>query len=123
MLLLLLSFVAAISTVTATATHLYVSSFTGAITTLELSRENGYSLKAVAVDHSAPLNTTWLLLNKPKGLLYSLEEGSDGHQIGFLATYKTSASGVLTQINRQSTVGGPVHQALYNSGKAMAVPH
>jgi hypothetical protein len=63
------------------------------------------------------------LLNKPKGLLYSVEEGADEHQIGFLSTYKTSASGVLTQINRQSTVGGPVHQAMYNSGKAMAIPH
>lgn len=103
------------------ATHLYVSSYIGTITTLEYSQRKG-TLETIFVDNGAPKNTSFLLLNKPKDVLYVVEEGFDLPN-GYVSTYKTSHSGKLTQLDRHSTIGGPVHQVVYNNGKALAVAH
>lgn len=105
------------------ATFLYVSSYLGTITTLELEKEdNGYSLEAIAVDFKAPQNTSFLVLNRRKSVVYSVEEGLDVKD-GYLATYETTSWGALHQIDRHVTLNGPVHQVVYNHGKALAVAH
>ncbi len=107
----------------AAAAHLYVSSYIGTITTLDLTyRNHAWELSTLAVDHSAPKNTSFLLLHKPKNVVYCVEEGFNLPN-GYISTYKTSPSGQLTQIDRHATLGGPVHQVAYNGGRALAVAH
>lgn len=105
----------------AVATRLYVSSDIGTITTLDFCQENR-TIEAVSVDHGAPFNPSFLLLNKPKGVVYLVEEGYNIPN-AYISTYKTSDSGNLTQLDRHSTIGGPVHQTVYNGGRALAVAH
>ena len=107
----------------AAAAHLYVSSYIGTITTLDIAfRNHAYELSTLSVDHAAPANTSFLLLHPPKNVVYCVEEGF-GLPNGYISTYKTSRSGKLTQIDRHATLGGPVHQVAYNGGKALAVAH
>ncbi|TVY86954.1 putative 6-phosphogluconolactonase, partial [Lachnellula willkommii] len=106
------------------AVNLYVSSYIGNITTLSLSRDaNGsYSLTAVAANNGSSPSPTWLEKDRYNGIIYGLDEGLTGPN-GSISSYKTSASGELTQIDRHVTLGGPVSSIVYNGGKAIAVAH
>ena len=110
---------------TVIATQLYVSAFSGTITVLDLHKQGGknnFELSTLTVDHTAPRNTSFLLFDEEKDILYSTEEGADVPN-GFVSSYKTSSSGALEQISRIPNINGDVHQALYNGGKSLAVPH
>lgn len=106
------------------ATNLYVSSYIGTVTSLSLTKSaNGtYSLTTVAVTNGSAPSPTWLEKDKKNGVVYSLDEGFTGPN-GSISSYKTSASGELTQIDRHPTIGGPVSTIIYNEGKAIAVAH
>jgi hypothetical protein len=111
--------------VTATiATNLYVSSYIGTITSLQLSRyPNGsYKLETVAVNHGSEPNPSWLTGDEYNGIIYCADEGLTVPN-GSLASYKTSTSGKLTQIDRHTVISGPVNSVIYNNGKALAVAH
>jgi 6-phosphogluconolactonase (cycloisomerase 2 family) len=105
-------------------TNLYVSSYIGTITSLQLTRhpDASYSLTQVAVNDGSYPNPSWLTRDEHNGVVYCLDEGLTVLD-GSLASYKTSASGVLTQIDRHSTINGPVSSVVYNGGKALAVAH
>lgn len=110
---------------TVIATQLYVSSYIGTITTLDLHQiggKNKFELTTLAVDHTAPQNTSFLLFDKDRDVIYCTEEGFDVPN-GFVSSYKTSSKGALKQISRIPTIIGDVHQALYNGGKSLAVAH
>ena len=104
------------------ATNLYVSSYSGTITSLQLGQNaNGsYSLKTVAVNNGSEPNPSWL--TKYKGVVYCADEGLTVPN-GSLASYKTSDSGILTQLDRHTVISGPVSSTVYNGGKALAVAH
>jgi Lactonase, 7-bladed beta-propeller len=106
------------------ATNLYVSSYAGTITTLQLRQSAGgsYSLNSVAVNHGSAPSPSWLTLNEDIGVVYCLDEGNTS-PTGSIATYSTSPSGELTQINRQSVISGPVSSVVYNGGNALAAAH
>ncbi|KAH8678802.1 Lactonase, 7-bladed beta-propeller-domain-containing protein [Tricladium varicosporioides] len=105
------------------STKLYVSSYAGTITSLDLSKTaGGYSLKSVAVNTGSAPSTTWIEKDPTKSIIYVLDEGFTSPN-GSFAAYTTSASGALTQINRLMTLGGPVSSVLYNGGKSIAVAH
>ncbi len=110
---------------TVIATQLYVSSFIGTITTLGLQRKgsgSNFELTKLAVNHDAPKNTSFLLFDNERGVLYSTEEGYNLPN-GFVSSFKASKRGELQLISRLPTIIGDVHQALYNGGKSLAVPH
>ncbi|TVY60807.1 putative 6-phosphogluconolactonase [Lachnellula suecica] len=107
------------------AVNLYVSSYTyGEITSLKLSKSaNGsYTLTTVATNNGSSPSPTWLEKDKYKDIVYGLDEGFTSPN-GSLSSYKTSSSGVLTQIDRHLTLGGPVSSIVYNGGKGLAVAH
>ena len=106
------------------ATNLYVSSYIGTITSLQLSRyPNGsFKLETVASHNGSYPNPAWLTKNEFNGVVYCVDEGLTVPN-GSLASYKTSSSGELTQIDRHTVISGPVHSVLYNNGKALAVAH
>lgn len=106
------------------ATNLYVSSYAGTITSLQLNRERdgSYSLLAVDVNYGSAPNASWLTKDEYNDVVYCVDEGLDVTN-GSLASYKTSKSGKLTQIDRHTVISGPVHSVVYNDGKALAVAH
>lgn len=108
----------------AVATNLYVSSYIGTITSLRLTeRSNGsYSLRQVAVNKGSEPNPSWLTKDHYNNFIYCADEGLTVPN-GSLASYKTSHSGKLTQIDRHSSISGPVSSTVYNGGQALAVAH
>lgn len=108
----------------AVATNLYVSSYSGTITSLELtSSPNGtYSLRQVAVNDGSEPNPSWLTKDKYNDVIYCVDEGLSVPN-GSLASYSTSPSGKLTQIDRHTVISGPVSSVVYNCGKGLALAH
>lgn len=106
------------------ATNLYVSSYAGTITSLQLNqeRDGSFSLSEVAVNDGSYPNPSWLTKDEYNDVVYCVDEGLTVPN-GSLASYKTSASGVLTQIDRHTVISGPVSSIVYNGGKALAVAH
>ncbi|TVY25477.1 putative 6-phosphogluconolactonase [Lachnellula hyalina] len=106
------------------AVNLYVSSYIGTITTLSLCQDaNGnYSLTTIAANNGSAPSPSWLEKDGYNGIIYGLDEGLTGPN-GSISSYKTPGSGVLKQIDRHVTLGGPVSSIVYNGGKALAVAH
>jgi Lactonase, 7-bladed beta-propeller len=108
----------------AVATNLWVSSYTGDITSLHLSPlpKGGYSLIEVAINNGSAPQPSWLTKDECNGVIYCLNEAFSGPN-GTIASYKASANGVLTQVDIHNTIIGPVSSVVYNGGKALAVAH
>jgi 6-phosphogluconolactonase (cycloisomerase 2 family) len=106
------------------ATNIYVSSYIGTITSLQLSKsaDGSYTLNTVAVNNGSEPNPTWLEKDKYNDIIYGLDEGLTVPN-GSISSYKTSPSGELTQIDRHTTQNGPVASIVYNGGKGIAVAH
>jgi len=109
---------------TVSATNLYVSSYIGTITTisLEQSSEGKYSLQNVSVNLGSLPNPSWDTLDRENRVVYCVDENLSGGN-GSVASYSTSSSGTLTRIDRHATLGGPVHSAVYNHNKSLALAH
>lgn len=102
----------------AVAGLLYVSSYSGTITTLKL---DGNSLTQVNVEKSCGPQASWLALNKPASVLYCVDEAWDKTN-GTLFAYKTNPAGTLSLIKKVGTPGGPVSTVFYGEGgKGIAV--
>ncbi|RDL39934.1 Uncharacterized protein BP5553_04274 [Venustampulla echinocandica] len=111
-------------TSSALATNLYVSSYSGDITSLRLSQsDNGsYALAVVATNRGSAPSPAWLEKEPGKGVVYCMDEGLPVPN-GSISSYRTSPCGELTLIDRHTTISGPVSSVVYNKGKAMAAAH
>jgi hypothetical protein len=110
----------------ALATNLYVSSYAGTITSLNLNRERdgSFFVQQVYVNTGSQPNPSWLTKDEYNDVVYCVDEQLLGPPLnGSLASYSTSKSGQLTQIDRHSVINGPVSSVVYNSGKALALAH
>jgi len=112
--------------VATSATKLYVSSYTGNITTLDLQHSNGtYSLAHVDTVGGCGANASWLQFDPKHENLYCLDEGIVVAN-GSLNSYKVDASGALKPNNHLVTPLAPVNSAIYispNGTQLMAVAH
>ncbi|KAM3074609.1 hypothetical protein ACMFMG_008039 [Clarireedia jacksonii] len=107
-------------------TNLFVSSYIGTITTLQLSQyTNGsYSLKTLSVNNGTLDNPGWLMKDPYNGILYCANEFlPDTISNGSISAFKVGDGGVLTALEKQETVNGPVNTVLFNGGKNMAAAH
>lgn len=106
------------------AVNLYVSSYTfGNITSLRLTKAHEtYTLTTLAGNTGSAPNPTWLEKDTLNDVIYGVDEGLTVPN-GSISSYKNSATGVLTQIDRHSTLSGPVASIIYNGGKALAMAH
>ncbi|KUJ16153.1 YkgB protein [Mollisia scopiformis] len=107
----------------AAATNLWVSSYGGNITSVQLSQSpNGtYSLKQTSFNDESS-DPSWLTKDQYNDIVYCVDEGFDSPN-GTISSYKTSPSGELTLIDRHITISGPVASVPYNGGKALVVAH
>ncbi|KAI9708780.1 MAG: hypothetical protein M1820_003735 [Bogoriella megaspora] len=98
-----------------TATNLYVASYDGNITTLDLTSSNGsYSLKATYKNDGCAPNPSWLNLDQPRGILYCADEGLSVTN-GTLSSFSVASDGKLSLVHKQNTISGPV-----SSGSAVS---
>lgn len=75
-----------------------------------------------AVNNDSEPNPSWLTKDPNNNVVYCVDEGLSVPN-GSLASYQTSPSGELTQIDRHSVISGPVSSVVYNKGQGLAVAH
>ncbi len=106
------------------ATILYATSYSGTLTSLNLTQQANSShatLESIAVTTACSGDTSWLTLDSKTGVLYCLDE-SWGNPNGTLVAFKTSKTGVLTQLSKTKTLVGPVSAVVYgNNGSGLAI--
>lgn len=105
----------------ALATNLWISSYGGNITSVQLSHTptGGYSLKQIST-YDEENSPSWLTLHND--VVYCADEGLSSPN-GTIASFKPSRSGELTLIDRHPTISGPVSTVPYNHGKALVAAH
>lgn len=105
------------------STNLFVSSYSGTITTLSLTQSSSgtYSLTSKATSNGCAPNPSWLTLDYPNQVLYCLDEGLTSPN-GTLSSYKINTDGSLKQVQKANTISGPVAGAFYqNPGGQRAI--
>jgi len=112
---------------TSSATKLYVSSYTGTITTLSLSNQNGaYNLAKLDTNNNCQPNASWLHLDAKHENLFCLDEGIIVAN-GSVNSFKVNkGTGVLKLVKRMSTLAAPVNSVLYtssNGSQLLTVAH
>ncbi len=107
----------------AVATQLYVSSYAGTVTSVTLNKgANAYSISAGAVNTGCGAQASWLTKDSYNSVIYCVDEAFSTPN-GSVSSFKTSASGVLTQIDKHDTFVGPVSTVVFNGGKSLAAAH
>ncbi|KAL8812229.1 MAG: hypothetical protein Q9223_007343 [Gallowayella weberi] len=113
---------------TVSATRLYVSSYTGNITTLNLTHTaNTYKLTRLEATNGCAPNASWLQIDVQKRNLFCLDEGMVGPN-GSLTSFKINddKTGSLKLVKHASIPAAPVNSAIYtnpNGTQLMAVAH
>lgn len=98
-----------------TATRLYVTSYAGTVTTLDLVEGATAKLETVASTTACGANPSWLTLDYSKSLLYCLDEAW-GQSTGAITSFSTRANGSLTTLATAELVAGPVNIAEFGVG-------
>lgn len=108
------------------ATNLYVASYAGNITTLELTSQNGsYQLQSKYENDGCAPNPSWLTLDQSRGYLYCQDEGLTVAN-GSLSSFSVAHDGQLTLVDKASTISGPVNSVIYgnrNGLRSLALAH
>lgn len=110
----------------ASATNLFVSSYSGDVTTLALSDSNGtYSLNATSSDPNCGPSPAWLTLDASRGTLYCLNEGLTSPN-GSMSTFTINRDGSLKHVQNSTTISGPVSGVIYGDpagDRSIALAH
>jgi hypothetical protein len=109
------------------ATLLYVASYSGNITTLNLTipsdSASAATLTTISSHGGCTPDPAWLTLDYSNALLYCTGEGIFIAN-GSLSVYKTSPEGPLTQLSKVSTIKGPVSAFIYGGDRrALVLAH
>ncbi|KAI1638102.1 YkgB protein [Biscogniauxia mediterranea] len=101
------------------ATLLYVSSYAGTITTLNLTLPEGdtaaATLETVSTSTGCGQSPSWLTLDYSKSFLFCTDEGLTGEN-GGLSSLFTNSNGTLTHLSTLEVIVGPVAIAQYGVG-------
>lgn len=107
------------------AALLYVSSYAGTVTTLNLTLPAGDanatgSLEAVSTSTDCSSSPAWLTLDEPNSLLYCLNEGLTPP--ASISSFKTNEDGSLALLDQVEVLLGPVSSVIYGAdGGGLAV--
>lgn len=98
---------------TASATNLFVSSYSGDVTTFSLAESEGtYSLNATSSNPNCGPSPAWLTLDAPRGTIYCLNEGLTTPN-GSMSTFTINRDGSLKHVQNSTTISGPVSGVIY----------
>ena len=107
-------------------TTLYVSSYSGTITTLSFTERHGrYALSRSASNTECAPNPSWLTTDANRGELFCLNEGLTAPN-GSVSSYTIGLDGSLRHVQNTTTISGPVNGVIYGnpSGRrALALAH
>lgn len=104
----------------ASATYLYVSSYSGDVTTLSF---DGETLETVATTNECATAPSWLTLDTSKNVLYCADEGFGTWPNGTVVAFEPQEDGSLTVLSKETTLVGAVSILQYgpeDSGIAVA---
>ncbi|KAK6210479.1 hypothetical protein LQW54_006226 [Pestalotiopsis sp. IQ-011] len=109
------------------ATLLYVASYAGTVTTLNLTLSSGAnysaSLEAISTSTGCASSPSWLTLDTPNSVLYCTDEGLST-PLGSLSSFQTNDDGTLVQLDQISVISGPVSAVIYGEdGDGLALAH
>ncbi|KAK4543377.1 hypothetical protein LTR36_005520 [Oleoguttula mirabilis] len=111
---------------TVSATNLFVSDYSGNITTLSLTAKNGtYALNQTFQTTECAPNPSWLTIDADRGLLFCLNEGLETVN-GSLSSFTINSDGSLKHIKNTTTISGPVNGVIYGAAagkRAIALAH
>ncbi|KAG9674871.1 3-carboxy-cis,cis-mucoante lactonizing enzyme, partial [Aureobasidium melanogenum] len=97
------------------ATNLFVSDYSGDVSTLSLTESGGhYSLTKVSANTGCSPNPSWLTLDTNHATLYCLDEGLEVTN-GSLTSFTIGDDGSLTKVHRETTISGPVSGVIYGN--------
>lgn len=97
------------------ATNLFVSDYSGDVSTLSLTEHGGhYSLTKVSANTGCAPNPSWLTFDTNHATLYCLDEGLEVTN-GSLTSFTIGDDGSLTKVHRETTISGPVSGVIYGN--------
>ncbi|KAH0361196.1 3-carboxy-cis,cis-mucoante lactonizing enzyme, partial [Aureobasidium melanogenum] len=97
------------------ATNLFVSDYSGDVSTLSLTEHGGhYSLTKVSANPGCAPNPSWLTFDTNHATLYCLDEGLEVTN-GSLTSFTIGDDGSLTKVHRETTISGPVSGVIYGN--------
>lgn len=107
----------------ASATYLYVSSYSGVVSTLNLTQSaDGATLDVIATSEECGSSPSWLTLDG--STLYCADEGFATWPNGTLVTYTTNDDGSLEFLDSEQTFVGGVSSVPYGKeGNGLAVAY
>ncbi|KAI1746936.1 Lactonase, 7-bladed beta-propeller-domain-containing protein [Xylaria castorea] len=97
------------------ATRLYVTSYAGTVTTLDLTEGATSKLATVTSTTACGAQPSWLHLDYSKSFVYCLDEAW-GAPTGSITSFYTNANGSLTPLDKATLIAGPVNIAEFGVG-------
>jgi 6-phosphogluconolactonase (cycloisomerase 2 family) len=108
------------------ATTLFVADYSGNITSLSLTANDGsYNLTKTHVNDGCGPNPSWLTIDSHRGLLFCMNEGFSTPN-GSLTSFTISRDGSLQKVANIATPNGPVSGVIYGDPtgpQAIALAH
>jgi len=112
--------------VATSATNLFVSSYSGNVTTFSLTESNGtVSLNSTFSNSDCGPNPSWLTIDASRGLLFCLNEGLTAPN-GSVSSFIINRDGSLDHVKNETTISGPVNGVIYGNPagrRAIALAH
>jgi Lactonase, 7-bladed beta-propeller len=104
------------------ATKIYISSYSGNITTVSVDpkADGNLTLTTIVSTLGCLPNPSWLELDKKTSTLYCADEGLSTSNSNFTA-FSTSPNGILSPLGRIVTLNGGVYSKIYGNGSALAL--
>jgi hypothetical protein len=103
------------------ATNLFAASYSGMVTTLQLTHSHlgNYSLDAIASSKACTPAPSWFALDSHRGVLYCSGVAADS--TGTIHSLAIEANGSLTALDEVPTAGGAAASAIYGHGEALGL--
>jgi 6-phosphogluconolactonase (cycloisomerase 2 family) len=97
----------------ASATNLFISDYSGEITSVSLTEKGGnYTISRTFTNTQCAPNPSWLTVDVDRGLLFCLNEGLTSKN-GSLSSFLINTDGSLTHVRNATTISGPVNGVIY----------
>lgn len=110
----------------ATATNIFIADYSGAVTSVSLTEQNGnYSLEEMSISRDCAPNPSWLTIDPDRGLLFCLNEGLETAN-GSLSSFTINGDGSLNHVQNATTISGPVSGIVYGNAagqRGIALAH
>ena len=112
---------------TVSATNLFVSDYSGTVTTFSLTvnTTGSYALNQTFQTTECAPNPSWLTVDIDRGLLFCLNEGLNSVN-GSLSSFTINRDGSLSHVKNETTISGPVNGVIYGNAagqRGIALAH